>query len=221
VDRGRLRRIRAWGYAIAAFLGVCLLLALYFRPPTLEQVAMRGLAAVERRDSRLLLRNLTRSEVDALKLNDRNLSRFLDTFVGPRMQGFVRAGKPEIMPFPDSGQLLAIQEYVHPDGRRMGIDVNAAATPEGPKITYGIASLTLSVLSANVPPGQRLPGGRARAAFWGRSLREALPILSSTGINGLVRQGKSGRDEFFTFEQCAERSERQGRGEPVSDIPGG
>lgn len=215
------RRKRAWVCLAVGLVAVGIAVALYLRRPTLEQVARRGLKAVESRDANFLIRNLTRAEVSQLNLDERNLSRFLHTFVGRRLSGFVATGDPRITPFQSSQQLRADQEYVHPDGRRVVVGISTAMTPDGPRITAVIASLTLSMLMTDLPAGAGLPGGRARLAFWGQALQKALPDLASTGITGLVRQGTpSGRDEFFTFEQFAKRSQRLGAGEPVTNVTG-
>ena len=214
-------RKRSWLWAAVAFAGICTAVALYLRPPTLEQVARRGLKAIETRDAKLLIRNMTREEVRALKLDDRNLRRFLDSFVGRRLSGFVRTGGPKITPLSESKQLIAVQEYTHPDGRRVRVGITTAMTQDGPRITSAIASLTIDMLMADLPAGAGLPGGRARLAFFGLALQRALPELASAGIPGLLRQGTvSGRDEFFTFEEFAKRSQRLGAGESVSSATG-
>src|SRR5687767_10448041 len=99
------KRKRAWGIVALGFLAVIAAI-IYFRPPTLEQVARRGLKAVETRDASLLIRNLSRAEVNKLNLNERNVSRFLETFVGRRLSGFVPTGVPKFTAFPDSQKLL-------------------------------------------------------------------------------------------------------------------
>jgi hypothetical protein len=160
---------------------------------------------------------MTRSEVGALRLNEQNVSRFLNRFVQPRMLGFIRTGASRITPFPSARQLIAEQDYVHPDGRRVVVSFTAASTPGGPRIVSAIGSLTLSMLMADLPPGDGLPGGRAKHAFWGRALQKALPELASTGVPGLVRQGtRSGKDEVYTFEEFAQRSQRVGASTPLT-----
>lgn len=213
---------KALVWATAALVGVCVAIAIYLRPPSLEQVARNGLKAVRSGDASSLLRNMTRSEVSELHLSERSLSRFLDTFVRRRLSGFVPTGAPRIIPAPGSRQLLADQEYVHPDGRRAVVEITTGVTPDGPRITSAIASLTLALLTTDLPAGGTLPGGRSRHAFWARALQKALPDLASAGIVGLVRQGTpSGKDEFFTFEEFAERCRRLGAGESLTAAAGG
>lgn len=146
-----------------------------------------------------------------LKLDRDNTDRFLAGFVGRRLSGFVPAAGPRFEALPQAGQLVAQQEYVHPDGRSATITLTIAATPEGPRISSAVTALTLAALAARVPPGQSVPGGRARHAFWGAALREALPELRQTGVGGMLVQGaSSGREKAYTFEQFAERSARLG-----------
>ena len=130
--------------------------------------------------------------------------------------GFARNGATRITPFPDSRQLMAEQDYSHPDGRRVTVSFLAGSTSEGPRISSAIASVTLSMLMIDLPPGESLPGGRARFAFWGRALQRALPELAPTGITGLVRQdAPSGKDEVYTFEEFVQRSRQIGASAPA------
>lgn len=214
MTRASLRRRRLLVGAALTLLGTAVFCVILFRPPTWKEVALRGLRAVERRDAALLLSILTRSEIERAELDGANLRRFLEDFVAQRMQGFAPRGKPTFDVFPDTGQLVARQQYVHPDGRSIVMDITAAATPEGPRLSSGLCSITLCVLSTALPAGQALPQGRAKFALCGSELREALPALQSTGIAGLTLQGNpSGVEEFYTFSQFADRFERMAQGE--------
>lgn len=196
-------------------LSICVAIVIFSRPPTLEQIARDGLKAVAEKDANLLMRNLTRAEIEKLKLDNQKVHRYLDVFIGNRLSGFKPTGSPIITPIPDSKQLLAGQEYVHSDGRRVSIELLATVTSEGPRIVGGITSLTLSALVTDLPPDSSVPNGRARHSFWGKALQKALPELNQTGILGLVRQGtSSGSDEYFTFEKFALRSQRLGASAP-------
>lgn len=201
-------------------LCVCVATAIWLRAPSLEQVARDGLKAVETRDANLLMRRMTHAEIDALHLNTDNVHRYLDVFVGRRLSGFVRTGEPKILPVSGSHQLIADQDYLHPDGRKVTVEITASVTPEGPRIASAIASLTFSMLMTDLSTGEGLPTGRRRLAFWGQALQKALPEFSSTGVTGLLRQGTpSGKDEVYTFEQFAERNQRLGAGESAAHVP--
>lgn len=205
---------------VVGFALVCLivLLAVLLRPPTLEQVAREGMQAVEARDADRLLRQMNRAEIDALHLDRGKLQRYLDRYVGRRLVGFIRQGEPKVLPVRDSSQLIIDEDYLHPDGRKATLELTAAVTTEGPRLTSVIASLTVSLLMTDLSPSDSPPVGRRRHAFWGESLQKAAPELAATGVVGMVRQGtESGKDEIYTFEQFASRSVRLGAGASRSE----
>jgi hypothetical protein len=160
------------------------------------------------------MNQMTNTEIKELGLTRETAQRFLDTYYAPAMEGYAPEGPPKVKPNIGSGQLTIERSYRSKDGRITTLQLVAGTTQDGARVITVIGTLVLSALAAKGEPGGSLPTGRARYAFWGRKLREVLPVLNATGVKGILRQGtKTGRDELFTFEEFTNHCERVGAGE--------
>lgn len=176
----------------------------FTRPPTLEQVAMRSLRAIEERDALTLIKYVHQSEIKETSLTTANLQNFLDEVVGKTFQEYSKTGSPEITHDRDAEFVVAEQLYQANDGRRASILIRIYPSNDGPVCSPLISALTFSTIAARHdsaigPPKPGLPS----VIHWRDSMSELLPALTATRIRGFKQDGVDGK--FYTWQDWINR----------------
>jgi hypothetical protein len=137
------------------------------------------------------------------------LGQFLDEYYALRLQGFERAGNPELIRNDESQVLILVQSYDHPDGRRTQLNLGVAVTDFGPKAVSISASATNCALMTHLGPRQEMPKGQGRIKFWLRAWEADLPLLSSLTLVGYAAVGLENALELRTWDAGASEYRRR------------
>lgn len=173
----------------------------FFHPRSVETDYEAGTHMIDctlNDDGGCLLQYASKSEIEALKLNESNLRDFVHKVLHPRLTKYQRAAM--VPRYEKNSVYSSVEQDLQASDRNAYVGFYIVDTADGPK-AYNLMSRLLDMaITTERTAGKIYHEGPEKAAFEAETVDMLLPTLKQTGIDGLI-VGLPPAESHFTWEE--------------------